>query len=262
MNREDLLDQIMRLPPGHESAGFLPTGSVSLDSLLGGGWPAGAVSEIAGPPGYADPLAYRMISAVQRAYPRKSAVLCSASFSIMLAKQHGIDRDRLMCTDHPGEAVSLTEREGVCLTVIDSPLSREAPVRPDTSLSMLYLTVFPGDVRSAACIRMSPYSSSRGWAWAERMWCSYPVSTAYSGMPAALRGSSAFVQEMLDAAVAAGVVEVRGRWYSYGGRQLGGSWETATHEIEDDPGLRTGILGELAGLMPVYPGWRYAYTGK
>lgn len=259
MNSSDILRQLARPACTAVPGGLLPTGSVSLDSLLGGGWPAAAISEIAGPSGYADPLAYRTIAAVQRAHPDRTAVLCAGFFSVHLARRYEVDSSRLMVTSIAEDAVSAGEHSP-CIAVVDRTMSAEIPVRGDKELTTLYITREPGEIRSAACIRLSQYGGSPGWAWAQRMWNSAPPWPRFASMPVCLGSSSAFVQELLDAAVLLDIVRVRSRQYSYGEHHIGRGWKAAVHELRDASGLQLELLAEVSGHMPAYPGWRQAYT--
>lgn len=259
MNSSDVMHLLTAPAPVTAAQDVLPTGSVSLDVLLGGGWPAGCISEVCGPPGYADPLAYRTIAAVQHAHPGRPAVLCTGSFSLQLARKYGVDNSRLMVTSIPGQAVSAIARDSPSIAVIDRPFGTDMPVRADKLLSVLCLTADPGDARSAACIRLAPYGGARGWAWAERMWTSLPRQARFSSMLACF-GDGAFTQELLDTAALLDVVTARGRRYSYGTRQIGGGWQAAVAELNGRKDLRDDILAEVAHQVPVYPGWAGVYA--
>lgn len=259
MNRDELLARLSRPEGTRQHGEVLPTGSPGLDILLGGGWPEGMISEISGPPGYADPLAYRTIAAVQRTYPGRKAVLCCTSYSPESSRKYAVDTGRLLVTSSPEQAVAEMREHEPCIAVIDRPLSRLMPVRADMSLSMLYLSMYPGDVRSASCVGLTGYGGSRGWVLAECMWRTMPGRPMFRSMTVSL-GDAAFHQELLHTAILLGIVSARGRWHSYGDRKIAGSWEDTVHALAGDPALCTSILAEVAGQAPVYPGWTHAYA--
>lgn len=257
MNRDELLDRLGR-PAAPAADGILPTGSVPLDLLLGGGWPAGAISEISGPPGYAEPLAYRTVAAVQRARPDGMVIFCGRDFSLRRADKAGLDTGRLLVTHSPDAAVTFRET-GTCLAVVDRTLGGGTPVRADKHMAVLYLTASPGDVRSTACIELTR-GRSRGWAWADRMWHTWhPDRLRFERMLVGT-GKDAFAQELLDVAVLLDVVTARGRWYYRGSKQIGGGWDSAVDILAHEPGLQRNLLTACADRASVYPGWRHAYT--
>lgn len=259
MKRVAILKNLERPIAGQAGDDVLPTGSPSLDILLGGGWPAGVISELCGPPGYAEAIAYRTVAAVQHAYPGSLVVFCGRDFSTRRASQAGLDTHRLLVTHSQEAAVTARESAGACLVVIDWTLGIDMPVRADKQLSVLYLTRHPGDVRSTACVELAPCSGSRGWAWAERMWHTWrPDRLRLSSMQVCL-GKNASVQEVLSTAVYFGIITARGRWYSHGRHRIGGSWEAAAQNLLDSADLRTGIMNEIAALAPMHWAWPQVY---
>jgi hypothetical protein len=241
-------------PPG----GFLPTGSVSLDILLGGGWSTGEISEIHGPPGSsASRLAYRTIAAVQRAFPDEPVILCTSAPDLSLACELGIRPGTLWLTSRPETA--LRHAGNAVLVVFDDPGMMPLPPRADTAATVLAVTSRPRAVRSGTCVRLEPYDPPHWWFCPELLWSSLPPQAARLHGILVSSGSLAFLQELLDTAVLLGVVTVRGRWYACGRARLGGSWEEAVRSIGMQPALRGRLLGSIAGSTPVYARWQHAY---
>ena len=122
MDTGDLIGILAGESREHSPApGFLPTGSVSLDIVLGGGWQQGSVSELYGPPDSGTTtVALRSIAAAQRARPGTVAVIYDGSPDRGArlpgrAAQLGADLDRLIIAGRP-EALLAVPRETV-LTV-------------------------------------------------------------------------------------------------------------------------------------------------
>lgn len=258
MNKDDLLNQLERhSDPAGSAEYFLPTGSPALDILLGGGWPAGVISELCGPPEYTGPLAYQTVAAVQRAFPDEPVFMCCGDYSSRLASRYDVDAGRLLVTWNQGKAVHDTG--GARLGIVDRPLDARIPLRDDLQLTLLYLTMCPGLlVRSAACLRLSS-CGARGWAQAERLWdVRHPGLDPFGELPVCL-GPDAAVQDILNVALLLGITSKRGRWYYFGDTRLGGSWQEAADWLFASPRIRAAVLSAVAEQAPVYPGWRHAY---
>jgi len=255
MNRTDLLRQAERPRRAPAAAGLLPSGSLALDVLLGGGLPGGSVCELAGPPDITQALAYRAIAAAQADAPGAPVVLCARDYDPRLAARHGADPGRILVTRDPaGPAGS-----GARLAVLDRPFDAAAPFRRDARMTVLVLTRHTGYQRSAACIGVS---GTRGcWASAELFYCSslHPADSAMRQLPACT-GSYATAQEILYLAARLGIASVRASRYSWCRTQIGHGWENAVRKLAGDPALRQVLLRELAQLIPLYPGWRQAYA--
>lgn len=257
MNADEILSQLGRQAQAAPAWDVLPSGSPSLDILLGGGWPAGVISELCGPQEFAVPFAYRTVNAVQTAYPDEPVLMCCGHYSRTLAARYHVDEDRLLVTG--AEDTALRSYRGARLAVLDRPFGyRDALLREDRSMAVLCLTMYPGSVRSAACVQLSSLRGSRIWAMAERRWidrwalldCKIPVCT----------GRDAAAQEILELALRLGIATRRARYLYYGEDSLGGSWQEADERLSADTGLRMQVLADIAERAPLHPDWRHVYA--
>lgn len=255
MNRDGLLGCLGRPAPAPQG-GLLPSGSPALDVLLGGGWPPGAVCELAGPPHATAALAYRAIAAVQAARPGEPVILCDGDYDPRLARRHGADPARLLFTRDPAAAMA----GGPVLAVAGMlHAAGQLPARDSRGTTVLAVTARPGDIRSAACIQLV---RPRGcWVTAARLWLhdEPPSVGGLIGLPACT-GRDAAAQEILYLAVTTGIIGVRGNRHAYGGHPLGNGWKAAAAALAGDRELRAEILGDIARIVPVNPAWRQAYA--
>ena len=251
MDTEDLIGILSRasrepLP----RAGTLPTGSVSLDVILGGGWPHGSVSELYGPPDSGTTtVALRSIAAAQKAHPNAVAVMYDGSpdGGARLpdrAAGLGADLDRLIVAGRP-EALLALPRETV-LTVIDGLSENQLPPREDLGATVLVIPRDRSLARAAARLEMQHKYGSR-WAWARLV---APMTAGTPGclpmVPVSLAGT-ARIQEILYHAFMYGLVEVSGkRWYYCGQRKFAGSWDDAVTVLQDDSELLAKITSGIA----------------
>jgi hypothetical protein len=258
VNESELLNQLGRQAPAPAGGEFLPSGSVAVDILLGGGWPAGAISELCGPQEYTAPFAYRTVAAVQRAWPDEPVLMCCGDYSTALASRYHVDEGRLLVTRSQTAAACESSAR---LAIVDRPLDSWIPVRDDTSLSMLFLTMTPGAlVRSAACVRLSPVRGSRTWATAERTWASRPARTILTNQIPVCLGPDSSAQEILELALRLDIATRRARYLRYGDDKLGGSWEEAVDWLTASPRMRMRILEDIAARAPLHPAWRHVYA--
>lgn len=244
MDTADLARILTRAAPENRAGpGTLPTGSVSLDILLGGGWRKGAVSELYGPPDSGTTtVALRTIAAVQRACPGQIAVICDSSPGTGsrlpgYAASLGADLDRLVITTR-----NETLPSDAAVTVIDGFTRNLLLPREDLDSTVLVIPRKPGLVRAAASVRMDRSYGAR-WTWAELMW---PVSPNMPPIPISL-GAHPQIQEILQLAISYGLAEVHGkRWYYCGQRKFAGGWHDAVQVLRDDAELREKIISGIA----------------
>lgn len=115
-----------------QSYGRFPTGSVGLDSILGGGWAANAWHEIVGEASSGKTnLAYATIAANQRIDPNFVAMLVAAEQYVgSYAQMCGVDTDRLL-------VVETNIMESAYDTIMDAAESRAVDCVVVDSLPML-----------------------------------------------------------------------------------------------------------------------------
>ena len=252
MDRDNLLALLAAPRPPAVPPGCVPSGSPALDLLLGGGWPHGGISEIRGPSGCgATTLACRTIGAAQTAFPDRTVVLCSREIpGAALMRRCGITAGRLLLTQDPAAALGCQD---AALAVIDGAGQAELPVRARPGLTVLCLTRAGGAVRSGTCVRLGPEPGARGWSAAACAWQPRAAPAAGHALARVCLGSHPCAQEILGIAAETGAVTVRGRWYSRGGRDIGGSWEKAVHALAASGTLRMQIFAAvMPSASPVY----------
>ena len=248
MDTENLVRMLAGSPPEVPAAPvMLPTGSVSLDILLGGGWRKGAVSELHGHPDCGTTtVALRTAAAVQQAYPGENAVIYDNSPGTGsrlpgYAATLGADLDRLIIArpsgSLPGEAA---------ITIIDGFSGSRLPPRENLGGTVLVIPRNPGLIRSDISLRLQRKHGAP-WAWAilERP----PVSGTSSRMPSApiCLSANAWFQEILQTALQYGLVEVHGkRWYYCGLRKIAGGWHDAVLALQDSKDLFEKIINGIA----------------
>lgn len=228
----------------------LPTGSVSLDILLGGGWGKGSVSELYGPPGSGTTtVALRTIAAAQRANPGDIAVMYdsspgSGSRLPGYAARLGADLDRLIITGSPDCLPDLPRK--TVITVIDGLSGARLPPRENLGATVLVIPRESGLIRPATVVRIQRSYGAR-WAWAElRQPTASPAPGRLPLIPVSL-AAHAPIQEILHIALMYGLIEVHGkRWYYCGPRKFAGGWDDAVHILRKDQGFRETIISGIA----------------
>lgn len=242
MRTEEVIRVLTRAAPDEENApAVLPTGSVGLDILLGGGWRKGSVSELYGPPDCGTTtVALRTVAAVQQAYPDQAAVIYdsspgSGSRLPAYAATLGADLDRLVIAANPG----FLPARNTAITVVDGHSSSLLPPREDLGETVLVIPAKPGLARSAVSVRMQRSYGAR-WAWAELdMPGSRPVPVSLAW--------NAQLQEILQTAILYGLADVHGkRWYYCGPRKIAGGWHDAVRILQNDAKLRDKIINGIA----------------
>lgn len=234
----------------------LPTGSVPLDILTGGGWPAGSISAIYGPPeSDTRVFGYRAIAAAERAYPGRPVILCTTDFDIERALRMGIRADTLLVTSDVEAALQYSAQ--TVLAVLEQYGEFSTPPRCSDATSILILPI-RRLVQSQAHVEIEP-QGRHGWGWARLVRAPGPPQAGFGSDLPVCTASRGFISELLDTAVELGVVIRNGYWYSYGDVKLGAGWESAVMSLLRDTPLITAILAAVADIAPVHPRWRQAY---
>ncbi|MCK5497251.1 MAG: hypothetical protein KAI80_12615, partial [Hyphomicrobiaceae bacterium] len=136
----DLGPQLRRGGAPADPGAPLPTGIGTLDDLLRGGFPRGALSEIAGPLSSGrTSLALALLARTTRAEGIAAVVDAADAFDPASAQAAGVRLDRVLWARAPGRrealrsAERLLEAHGFALVLLDLPSERITSARPEAA---------------------------------------------------------------------------------------------------------------------------------
>ena len=260
MNNAELNFALGYTPP--QTYGTIPTGSVGLDVLLGGGWPVQGVSEIYGHPtsGRSTLLYYAIASAQLRGLDPVGLIDRAKQFNLEYAEEIGVDLSSLILAASSELVSSLVD---VCpLIVIDDLAPTDLPYglyAPGSTV--IYTLQTRKDLDSgrnvtsghhlAPCTRVKLRASFQGHGnlHTQRQSVIAEVIKSRQLPGPTHRGeiggchfeiSSAGIdqeQEILLTASAHCLVERRGNWYYLDGKPMGDhpGWVSASAWLRDNP---------------------------
>jgi hypothetical protein len=255
------LDKALTPSPPHDY-GTIPTGSVGLDVLLGGGWPVQGVSEIYGHPtsGRSTLLYYAIAAAQKRGLDPVGLIDGAKQFNLEYAEDIGVDLSSLILAASTELVSSLAD---ICpLLVIDELASTDLPYglyAPQATV--IYTLQMRTDLNSgrnivsghhlAPCTRVKLRASFEGHGNLHTQRTSVIAEVVKSRQipQPANRGeiggchfeiSAAGIdqeQEILLMSSARNLVERRGNWYYLDGKPMGGhpGWVSASAWLRDNP---------------------------